>query len=289
MLTWLMALRVKTLTAAVVPIFVGTALVVASGHEIRWPLSIWALLSALFIQIGTNLVNDAVDFKRGADTKDRIGPQRISQSGLLSPKVVMAGAFVSFVIALLFGIPLVIHGGEIILIIGLSSLFFAYAYTGGPFPLAYKGLGDLFVILFFGIIAVCGVYYLHTLMFSWPAFVAGLQVGFLSTVLIAINNLRDIEQDRLVDKRTLAVRFGQGFARFEILFLILSSFTLLCFWALDGQWLAVILPFMSLPLCRSLLKGIYTEKPGPIYNQYLAKAALIHVLFGLQLALGLAL
>ena len=289
MLKWLMALRVKTLTAAVIPVVVGTAVVGADNRPVYWLLSVWALLSALFIQIGTNLLNDAIDFKKGADTKERIGPQRVTQSGLLSSKRVVAGGVVSLLIALLLGIPLVIRGGEVILIIGLLSLFFAYTYTGGPFPLAYKGLGDLFVILFFGIIAVCGVYYLHTLTFSWSAFVASLQVGFLSAVLIAVNNLRDMAQDRLVNKKTLAVRFGQGFARLEILFLILSSFALLCFWALDGKWLAMILPLMSLPLCRSLLKGIYMEKPGPIYNQYLSKAALIHALFGLQLALGLLL
>lgn len=282
-----MALRVKTLTAGTIPIIVGTALVIASGHNVYWQLSLWALLSTLFIQIGTNLVNDVMDFKKGADTKNRLGPQRVTQGGLLSPQVVMIGALISFVLALLFGIPLVIRGGETILIIGLCSLFLAYAYTGGPFPLAYKGLGDLFVILFFGIIAVSGVYYLHTLTFSWSAFVAGLQVGFLSTVLIAINNLRDIEQDRLANKKTLAVRFGRGFARFEILFLILATFALLCFWAFTHQWLAMVLPLVSFPLCRSLVKGIYRE--SPIYNQHLAKAALIHFLFGIQLSLGLVL
>ena len=289
MLKWLMALRIKTLTAALVPIVLGTAVVIERGYEVHWHLSFWALLSALFIQIGTNLVNDAIDFKKGTDNKNRIGPQRVTQMGLLSPKVVMMGALFSFLMAILFGIPLVIRGGEIILIIGLCSLFFAYTYTGGPFPLAYKGLGDVFVILFFGIIAVCGVYYLHTLTFSWSAFVGGVQVGLLATVLIAINNLRDVESDRLADKKTLAVRFGQDFARFEILFLILLSFALLCFWAIHGQWLAVALPLVSLPLCRSLLKGIYMEKPSPIYNQYLAKAALVHILFGFQLALGLIL
>lgn len=289
MLKWLIALRVKTLTAAIIPIFVGTATVIAQGHKVYWSLSVFALLSALCIQIGTNLINDAIDFEKGADTKDRWGPKRVTQSGLLSSKVVLMAAFLSLCLALVFAIPLVLHGREVIVIIGLCSLFFAYAYTGGPFPLAYKGLGDLFVILFFGVIAVCGVYYLHTLQFSWSAFVAGLQIGALSTVLIAINNLRDMEQDRRVHKKTLAVRFGLQFSRFEILSLHLFSFALLSFWFLNNQWWAMLLPLTTLPLCYSIILGIYRNQPGPIYNQFLSRAALLHTLFGLQLTLGLVL
>ncbi len=284
---WCIALRVRTLTAAIIPIAVGTALVATTGHKVHGLISLWALLSSLFIQIGTNLINDSLDFKKGADTQDRIGPQRVTQSGLLSPQRVMAGALLSLGMAALFGIPLVMRGGLVILVTGLVSLLLAYAYTGGPFPLAYKGLGDLFVLLFFGIIAVGGVYYLHTLTFSWEALVGGLQVGLLSTVLIAINNLRDIQQDRLAFKKTLAVRWGPGFVRTEILFLTLLSFGFLCFWAMKGHWLAATLPLMSFPLCRSLLREIYDNDPGPVYNQYLAKASLIHTLFGLQLTLGL--
>ena len=289
MLNWLRALRVKTLTAAIVPVFVGTCVAVADGYEVDVVLGLLALFSALFIQIGTNLVNDALDFQKGADTKNRIGPVRVTQSGLLSFRSVIGGAGACFFLAILLGIPLVVRGGEVIVIIGLISLLCGYAYTGGPFPLAYKGLGDLFVILFFGIVAVGGVYYLHTLTFHGSALVAGLQVGFLATVLIAINNLRDIKEDRLAYKKTLAVRFGQDWVCFEILLLNILSFILLGFWAVRGDWLAALLPLLTLPLCGSLLREIKRAPPGPIYNQYLSKASVVHVVFGFYLCLGLLL
>lgn len=284
---WIMALRPKTLSAAVVPIVVATALVKAEGHEVLWWVSICALLSAVFIQIGTNLVNDAIDFKKGADTEDRIGPQRVTQSGLLKARTVMSGGFVCFGIALLLGIPLVIQGGWPIVVIGLVSLFLGYAYTGGPFPLAYKGLGDLFVILFFGLIAVGGTYYLHTGDISVGALIAGLQVGCLATVLIAINNLRDAPLDARAGKKTLAVRFGIRFARIEILVLVLLPLILGFYWYRGGIWNAAILPLICIPIARRLIMGVFMHPPSPIYNRFLAMAALLQMGFGLLLAIAL--
>lgn len=284
---WLMALRPKTLTAAVVPVLVATALVQAEGYSVLWWVSICALLSSICIQIGTNLVNDAIDFKKGADTEKRIGPQRVTQSGLLSSRQVMAGAMVCFLIALLLGIPLVIQGGWPIVGIGLISLFLGYAYTGGPFPLAYHGLGDLFVVLFFGVIAVTGTFYLHTQVWAMSALIAGVQVGLLATVLIAINNLRDAPQDALVNKKTLAVRFGPQFARFEIAVLIVVSVLLGVYWLTRGQTYAAYLPLLTVPFARRLLVDVYTHEASPIYNQFLALAAQIHILFGVSLSVGL--
>jgi 1,4-dihydroxy-2-naphthoate polyprenyltransferase len=285
--SWVMALRPKTLTAALVPIIVATALVKAQGETILWWVSICALFSAFFIQIATNLFNDAIDFKKGADTEKRIGPQRVTQSGVMTSRQVMIGGGLCLFVAFLFGVPLVIHGGWPIVVIGLVSLFLGYAYTGGPFPLAYKGLGDLFVILFFGLIAVGGTYYLHTGHWSFPAMVAGLQVGCLATVLIAVNNLRDAPQDALVHKKTLAVRFGLGFARAEIMILVIAAFALGVYWASQDVKLAAILPIVSFPIARRLILGVFKNEPSPLFNTFLAMAAALHMFFGVLLAVGL--
>ncbi len=285
---WVMAARPKTLTAGVVPIIVATALVKSQGWPVMWWISVCALLSSIFIQIGTNFVNDAIDFKKGADSETRIGPQRVTQSGLFTARQVLILAGVCFVIATAFGIPLVLQGGWPILLIGLASLALGYAYTGGPFPLAYLGLGDIFVILFFGVIAVTGTYYLHTSMVSWSAVVAGLQIGLLATVLIAVNNLRDAPEDALVNKKTLVVRFGINFARFEIIFLICAAMVLGVYWWQTGHPRAAILPLLTFPVARRLVVGVVREPPSPIYNRFLAMAALVHLIFGLALSFALA-
>lgn len=282
-----MAMRPKTLTAAFVPVLVGTALAYAVGSPLKISLTGFALLSAFLIQMGTNLVNDAIDFKKGADTAERIGPLRVTQSGLLSPDRVLAGAFLCLALAMLSAIPLVIAGGWPIVIVGWVSLFFAYGYTGGPFPLAYLGLGDLFVLIFFGLVAVSGVYFLHTGQVDTNALVAGMQIGFLATVLIAINNLRDREGDVRVGKRTLAVRWGLTFARIEITFLCLFPFVMNLYWLRGGlfKW-AGILPLLALPLAVKLSLAIFRTAPGPVYNQFLARAAGIHFVFGLLWSIG---
>ena len=289
MKSWLLAFRPKTLTAALVPILVGTSLAIA--NHLYWSpwVVVFTLLSSFFIQIATNLFNDALDFKKGADREDRKGPVRVTQTGLLSERMVMYMAFGALALAFLTGIPLVYRGGWVIVAIGLVSLLLAYAYTGGPYPLAYKGLGDVFVILFFGVIAVSGVFYLHTLQFSWGAVIAGLQVGFWATVLLAINNLRDVEEDKKSNKRTLAVRFGQKFTVAEIALLILGSFVFSFYWLEHSLVWAGILPLLLVPMSWQLFSQIQKSEPSLIYNSFLAKAATIHLLFGLQLAVGLIL
>ena len=193
-------------------------------------------------------------------------------------------------LALMFGVPLVYKGGWVIVGIGLISLFLAYGYTGGPYPLAYKGLGDFFVIIFFGLIAVGGVYYLLVETWNLDALIAGLQCGFLATVLIAINNLRDIEQDKLVDKKTLPVRFGATFAKVEILVLIISTYLLnLYWWSVYNLIWVSILPLLTLPLAFLLISKLIKTKPSKIYNKYLALSALLQILFCSLLSLGFVL
>ena len=199
----------------------------------------------------------------------------------------MIGAGLCLLTALAFGIPLVIEGGLPILIIGVVSLALAYGYTGGPFPLAYLGLGDLFVILFFGLIAVMGTFYLHTGMVSELSAIAGLQIGFLATVLIAINNLRDSPEDVKVGKKTLAVRFGARFSKVEITLLCYAPFLLGMAYESRGWIWAAYAPLIAVPLVSRLVRGIWTSQPGPIMNRFLAMAAAVHILFGLALAGGL--
>ena len=281
-----MAFRPKTLTAAIVPILTTSALVYGLGYEIKPWVSIFALLSSICIQIGTNLVNDAVDFRKGADTEKRIGPQRVTQSGLMSYRTVMFVAFCFFMLAVAFGIPLVLEGGMPIIILGLLSVAMGYSYTAGPFPLAYLGLGDVFVILFFGLIAVGGLFFLQTETLTMSAIVLGLQVGLHCAVLIAINNLRDVHGDKLVNKRTLAVRFGIQFAKNEILFLCLSPFLLQFYWIIEGKLTAFVFGFAALPLALKIIKGIKNTDPSEEYNKYLAQSAGLHFLFSILLSIG---
>jgi 1,4-dihydroxy-2-naphthoate polyprenyltransferase len=283
---WVMAFRPKTLTAAIVPIFSATALVFALKFPIDWTVSFLALLASICIQIGTNLVNDAVDFKKGADTEKRLGPQRVTQSGLFSGRTVMMVAGFFFFLAVLCGAPLVLRGGWPILLIGIFSVLFGYGYTAGPFPLAYRGLGDFFVVMFFGLIAVTGLFYLHTFQWRSEPFILGLQVGFHCAVLIAVNNLRDIEGDRLVNKKTLPVRFGKSFARYEIAVLCFLPFVLQLYWWQLGFLWAAIAALASIPLAIIIVRSIFLTEPSPIYNQFLGKAAGLHLLFAGLLSLG---
>ena len=283
---WLLATRPKTLTASIIPVIVGTALASAVILDINWKIAFCALISAVLIQIGTNFINDALDFKKGADTQTRKGPMRASQSGLIPMKHVYNAGLGSLALAFLFGIPLMLKGGLPIGILLLVSLLCAYLYTGGPFPLAYHGLGDLFVLLFFGIASVAAAYYLQTGTVDDRALLAGTQIGMLATVLIAINNLRDHEEDAKVNKCTLAVRFGIAFSRYEIAFLALMPFLLNMIWFKSGFVLAGALPWVAAPLAIRIVFYVWQMEPGPIYNRYLAQAALLHLLFGIALTWG---
>lgn len=285
----LLAFRPKTLTASLVPCLAATALAYSTSFAIQWWVFFYALIASFLIQIGTNLVNDAMDFKKGADTKERLGPQRITQAGILSSTHVLLLATLFFITAIAFGFPLVKEGGIPIIIIGLLSVLMGYAYTAGPFPLAYRGLGDLFVIIFFGLVAVMGLFFLHTKSWTLPAFILGLQIGLHATVLIAINNLRDIDGDAKVNKRTLAVRLGIAGARKEIYFLCLAPFFLQVYWLSQNRWFAAGLPFLALPLAIKIMKNIKANPPSPLYNTFLGQSAGLHLLFGILLSLGLVL
>lgn len=282
----ILAFRPKTLTASLVPCLAATALATTGESAVHWWIFAYALIASFFIQIGTNLVNDAMDFKKGADTHERIGPQRITQAGVLTSVQVMILATLFFIGAILFGIPLVVEGGSPIIVIGVLSVMMGYAYTAGPYPLAYRGLGDIFVILFFGLVAVMGLFYLHTKVWTMESFILGLQIGFHATVLIAINNLRDRDGDAKVNKRTLAVRWGVSGAKKEIYFLCSAPFAMQFYWLFQGELIAAVLPLLALPLAIKIIKNIKQTPPSPEYNRFLGQSAGLHLLFGVLISIG---
>ena len=275
----ILASRPKTLPAAVVPVWAGCALAWKLMGGINWVLAISTLLGAVFIQIATNFFNDAIDARKGADTEKRLGPQRVTASGLMSPSTVMRLGLLFLLLASVCGAVLILERGWPIVAIGIPSLFLAYGYTGGPFPLAYRGMGELFVILFFGLVAVSGTVFVQT--GEWPreALLLGAQVGLLSAVLISINNLRDREEDSGSGKRTLAVRCGPKVAKAVIwLELKLAAFLGLV-WVLWGHPQLLIASLPLLLIGMRLFWGVLTQPPGPAFNRLLALAGLQLVLF----------
>jgi 1,4-dihydroxy-2-naphthoate octaprenyltransferase len=275
----LLAARPKTLPAAIVPVWAGCVLAWKLTGTFDLPLAIWTLLGAIAIQIATNFFNDAIDAKKGADTKHRLGPVRVTASGLLRPRTVMTIAAGFLLLALVCGVFLYQARGWPIVLIGIPSLFLAYGYTGGPFPLAYRGMGELFVIAFFGLVAVTGTVFVQT--GTWPreALLLGTQIGLLSAVLISINNFRDREEDASTGKRTLAVRCGPKLAAAVIwLEIKVAAFAGIAWWALgQPSLMAASLPVFLLGM--RIIWGVLTLPPGPAFNRLLALGGLQLVLF----------
>lgn len=284
---WMMAARPKTLTAAVIPVVVGSAL--AYLHQaLDLMLVLCSLLCAFGIQIGTNLINDALDFQKGTDTEKRIGPIRVAQQKLLSPSDVMKGGAFSLAFGALFGVPLILKGGIAISLLLAFSLLLAYLYTGGPYPLSYRGLGELFVFLFFGLVGTAGAFYIQTLHLSVPALIAGAQIGFLATLMIAVNNVRDYYTDKEADKRTIVVRFGLNFGKSVITLCALAPFLIGFYWIGTHLW-AALLPWLTLPLALAGVRKVWELPPSKAYNEILGSSALLHLTFGVCLTLGLLL
>jgi 1,4-dihydroxy-2-naphthoate octaprenyltransferase len=282
MKSWLLAARPKTLSASVVPVLMGTAL---APFPPKWLIFACALAGALFIQIGTNLVNDALDFRKGADTSERVGPIRVTQAGLLSAERVLLAAYVCFGIAAVFGIPLILRGGWPLLAIGVASIIAAYAYTGGPYPLAYNGLGEIFVMAFFGVVAVGGSFYVQTLTLDRAVNIAGVAAGSLATVLLVINNLRDVPSDARTGKRTMAVRFGEGFARGEAIFFALLPFACTIVIAVIRGKSRLLLPLGALPLAVFVILRVFRSS-GAELNRSLAMAGALQWAFGILFMIG---
>ncbi len=288
---WLMAARPRTLPAAAAPVLVGTALAAALGTF--KPLTFVAtLLGALFIQIGTNLSNDYSDARRGADTEDRLGPVRVTAGGLVPPKQVLIATYVAFGLAVLVGAYLIATAGWQLLLVGVASILAGVLYTGGPRPYGYEGLGEVFVFLFFGVVAVTGTYFCQRKELTWESFVLAVPVGLLATAILMVNNIRDLETDRRAGKRTLAVRLGRPRARAGYALLVYVAFlTAPLAWVFGGEHLTawLLLPWLALPVAAPVVRIVRNRVDGPSLNGALARTGLLQLVFCALLSAGLLL
>jgi 1,4-dihydroxy-2-naphthoate polyprenyltransferase len=288
---WLMAARPRTLPAAVAPVLVGTALAATEGmfHPLVF---VAAMVGALFIQVGTNLSNDYSDARRGADAEDRLGPVRVTAGGLVPPRQVLTATYVAFGVAVLAGIYLIAVAGWELLAIGVASILAGVLYTGGPRPYGYEGLGEVFVFLFFGVVAVSGSYFAQVEHVEWEAFALSVPVGLLAAAILVVNNVRDLETDRRAGKRTLAVRLGRGRTRSLYAAMVYVAFLLVPLpWALGsdtvGPW--TLLTWLALPLAVPVVRIVRNRADGPSLNGALARTGMLQLAFCVLLSAGLLL
>ncbi|MBP7691880.1 MAG: 1,4-dihydroxy-2-naphthoate polyprenyltransferase [Anaerolineales bacterium] len=283
---WLLAARPRTLPAAAAPVLAGAALAAFDGVFQPGP-ALAALGGALLLQIGANLANDVFDFQKGADTQARLGPLRVTAAGLLTPRQVLTGMWVTFGLATLLGGYLAWVGGWPIIAIGLTAILAAIAYTGGPFPFGYHGLGEVFVFLFFGLAAVAGTYFVQAGAVSALAWWTAAPLGFLVTAIIVVNNLRDVETDRAAGKRTLAVRLGAAGARWEYLLLIAAAYLApLLIWASGQGPAGVLLTWVSLPRAAQWVRVVFAVSGRPL-NAALGGTGQLALLYALLYSAGL--
>ncbi len=283
---WILASRPKTLLAAFVPVIVGSSIAYYDG-KFKLLAALVALICAVLIQIGTNFVNDLYDYLAGTDTAERVGPQRVLASGLISPEEMKKAIFITFGLTFILGLYLVYISSYITLIIGIVSILAGIAYTAGPYPLAYNGLGDVFVFIFFGLIGTVGTYYVQTLDVTPFAVWASIPVGALITNVLVVNNYRDIEQDSKAGKNTLAVKYGKKFTRIQyVSFTIVSYLILFVVYFTYKQSLFVFLPALTIPLATKLIKMIFTFKDQQL-NKTLELTAKLSAIYGLLFAAGI--
>jgi 1,4-dihydroxy-2-naphthoate octaprenyltransferase len=286
---WLMAARVRTLPAAVAPVLVGTSIAVQQG-VFRAGAFVAALLGALLIQIGTNLANDYSDARRGADAEDRVGPVRVTAGGLVPPRQVLVATYVTFGLAVACGLYLVAVAGVELLFVGIASIAAGVLYTGGPKPYGYEGLGELFVFLFFGVVAVAGSAFAQLKAWPWEAFVLAVPVGLLAAAILVVNNIRDIDSDRRAGKRTLVVRLGRERSRTLYAVMVYGAYLVAPLPWLPGSlgpWL--LAPWLTLPLAVRLVRVVRRHADGPTLNEALAQTGLLQLAFGVLLSAGVVL
>jgi 1,4-dihydroxy-2-naphthoate polyprenyltransferase len=283
-----MAARPRTLPAAVAPVLVGTAAAQLVSDDIRWGAFLGALLGSILIQIGTNLANDYSDAKRGADSADRLGPVRVTSSGLIAPRRVLHATWIAFAAALAVGIYLATVAGWEILVVGAVSIAAGVLYTGGPRPYGYAGLGEAFVFVFFGLVAVNGSYYVQLEELDLLPFLLSIPVGLLSTAILVVNNVRDLDTDARAGKRTLAVRLGRTRTRMLYVALVAGSFALLPLALLIGDGPAEgLLALAAAPLALAPARAVRTRTDGPALNGALAGTGMVLAVFSVLLAAGL--
>jgi 1,4-dihydroxy-2-naphthoate polyprenyltransferase len=286
---WLMAARVRTLPAAIAPVLVGTSL--AGWLHIFHPLRfLAALIGAIFIQVGTNLSNDYSDARRGADTEDRLGPLRVTAGGLVPPHQVLVATYASFGVAVLAGVYLIVVAGWQLLLVGAASILAGVLYTGGPRPYGYEGLGEVFVFLFFGIVAVAGSFFVQVRHLDWEAFALAVPVGLLASAILVVNNYRDIDSDRRAGKRTLAVRLGRAGTRTMFATVVYMAYLLATITWIFGPLKAwVLLSWLTLPLAAEIVRTVRNRSDGPSLNRALAHTGMLQLAFCILLSAGLLL
>jgi 1,4-dihydroxy-2-naphthoate octaprenyltransferase len=286
---WILASRPRTLPAAIAPVLVGTALA-ASEDEFHVFTFAAALAGSIFIQIGTNLSNDYSDARRGADTEDRLGPVRVTAGGLMPPRHVLVGTYIAFGIAVTAGLYLAAVAGWELLVVGVASILAGVLYTGGPRPYGYEGLGELFVFVFFGIVAVVGSYYVQTEQLRWEAFALAVPVGLLSSAILVVNNVRDVDTDRRAGKRTLAVKLGRHRARRLFTAMVVLTFLApLVTFAVGGLTAWLLVTLAALPLAVPLVATVSSRTDGPALNGALAGTGRLLAVFSLLLSAGVLL
>jgi 1,4-dihydroxy-2-naphthoate polyprenyltransferase len=284
---WVMAARVRTLPAAVAPVLVGTSLALGADHFD--PLAfVAALLGAIFIQVGTNLSNDYSDARRGADTEDRLGPVRVTAGGLVPPRQVLLATYATFGLAVACGAYLVAVAGPELLAVGAASILAGVLYTGGPRPYGYEGLGEVFVFLFFGLVAVVGSYFVQIQSLPWEAFVCAVPVGLLASAILVVNNVRDIESDRRARKRTLAVRLGRARTRNLYTAMLAGAYVVAPLpWAFGSMDAWLWLPWATIPLAMEVNAVVRTRSDGPSLNAALARTGATQLLFCVLFSAGI--
>jgi 1,4-dihydroxy-2-naphthoate octaprenyltransferase len=286
---WLLAARPRTLPAAVAPVLVGTSLA-ATQDDFRVLPFIAALVGSVFIQIGTNLSNDYSDARRGADTEERLGPVRVTAGGLMPPKRVLVGTYVAFAVAVVAGLYLASVAGWELLVVGVASILAGVLYTGGPRPYGYEGLGELFVFVFFGVVAVVGSYYVQAEELRWEAYALAVPVGLLASAILVVNNVRDIDTDRRAGKRTLAVKLGRDRARLLYTAMVIVAFAApAATWAVGGLSAWLLLTLATLPLAPPLIETVSSRSDGPALNGALAGTGRLLAVFSLLLSAGVLL
>ena len=282
-----MAARPRTLPAAVAPVLVGTSLAATEG-TFKILTFLAALIGALFIQVGTNLSNDYSDARRGADTEDRLGPVRVTAGGLVPPRQVLIATYVAFGVAVLAGCYLIATAGWELLLVGAASILAGVLYTGGPRPYGYEGLGEVFVFLFFGVVAVAGSYFAQVEDLEWEALVLAVPVGLLASAILVVNNVRDLETDRRAGKRTLAVRLGRDRVRtLYLAMLVLAFLTAPLPWVLGSLSPWLFLSWLAVPLAVPLIRTVRTRTDGPSLNGALAGTGQLQLAFCVLLSAGL--
>jgi len=286
---WVVASRPRTLPAAVAPVLVGTALAILYD-EFRALAFLAALVGSVFIQIGTNLANDYSDARRGADTEDRLGPVRVTAGGLMPPQSVLTGTYVAFGIAVVAGLYLASVAGWELLLVGAASIAAGVLYTGGPRPYGYEGLGELFVFVFFGVVAVVGTFYVQADELPWEAFALSVPVGLLASAVLVVNNVRDIDTDRRAGKRTLAVKLGRERARLLYLGMLLLAYAVpLAIAPTEDLSPWVALPLLSAPIAARLWQTVRVRTDGPSLNGALAGTGMLLGVYSLLLSAGILL